>query len=77
MVFINPRSDNHFFWVDKSSCQPLSKVINCIIIKYIIINDLPLGDSVIDGIECIEGSAMYLKSTGIPLKLYHIQIIAL
>jgi hypothetical protein len=21
-IFINPRSDNHFFWVDKSSCPP-------------------------------------------------------
>ena len=29
---------------------------------------IPLGESVTDGIECIVGSAMYLKSTGISLK---------
>ena len=29
---------------------------------------LPLGESVVAGIECMEGSAIYLKSTGISLQ---------
>jgi len=28
----------------------------------------PLGDNATAGIECIEGSAIYLKSTGISLQ---------
>lgn len=30
--------------------------------------DSPFGDNVTAGIECIDGSAMYLKSTGISLQ---------
>ena len=30
--------------------------------------NLPFGDIVVEGIECIVGSAMYLKSTGTSLK---------
>ena len=30
--------------------------------------NLPFGDIVVEGIECIVGSAMYLKSTGTSLE---------
>lgn len=36
--------------------------------------NLPFGDKVTAGMECIEGSAMYLKSTGTSLKIDKINI---
>jgi len=36
---------------------------------------LPLGDNATAGMECIEGSAIYLKSTGISLQTYTLTVV--
>ena len=41
---------------------------------YCVLVDLPLGESVTAGMECMVGSAMYLKSTGTSLSTRETQV---